>query len=92
MLRSKLSFSKLDPKKTDLINIEKTFNTNERAIDHVKAKVFFKKKLQKNIFFNKDIKSIKKIHNKYKIDNKIYDFVINCSYQQSFKVKNLDLT
>ena len=92
MLRSKLSFLKLDPKKTDLINIEKTFNTNERAIDHFKAKVFFKKKLQKYIFFNKDIKSIKKIHNKYKIDNKIYDFVINCSYQQSFKIKNLDLT
>ena len=92
MLRSKLSFSKLDPKNTDLINIERTFNTNERAIDHVKAKVFFKKKLQKNIFFNKNIKSIKKIQNKYKIDNKIYDFVINCSYQQSFKIKNLDLT
>ena len=32
---------RLDPKKTDLINIERTFNTNERAIDHVKAKVFF---------------------------------------------------
>ena len=92
MFRSNLSFSKLDSKKTDLINIKKTFKTSERAINHDKAKIFFKKKLKGKIFFKKNIKSFKKIHNKYKIDNKIYDFVINCSYQQSFKIKNLDLT
>ena len=92
MFRSNLSFSKLDPKKTDLINIKKTFKTSERAINHDKAKIFFKKKLKGKILFKKKIRSFKKIHNKYKIDNKIYDFVINCSYQQSFKIKNLDLT
>ena len=92
MLKSNLNFSKLDPKKIDLINIEKTFNTNERAIDHIKAKIFFRKKLRKNIFFKKNIRSINKIQNKYKINNKIYDFVINCSYQQSFKINDLDLT
>ncbi len=92
MLRSNLNFSKLDTKKTDLINVDKTFNTNERAIDHKRAKVFFKEKLKKNIFLKKNITFIKKINNKYKIGNKIYDFVINCSYQQSFKLKNLDLT
>ena len=92
MQLSNLKFSKLKLKKTDLINVDKIFNTNERAIDHNKAKEFFKKKLKKNIFLNKKITSIKKISKKYKIDNKIYDFVINCSYQQSFKLKNLDLT
>ncbi len=92
MLRSNLRFSKLDIKKTDLVNVDKTFNTNERAIDHKKAKIFFKKKLKNRICLNKNITSIKKINNKYKIENKIYDFVINCSYQQSFKLKNLDLT
>ena len=92
MLRSNLKFSNLDAKKIDLINIEKTFNTNERAIDHVKAKKFFKKKLKNNIFFRREIKSIKKIKKKFKVDDKIYDFVINCSYQQVFKLKHLDLT
>ncbi len=92
MLRSNLKFSKLDPKKTDLINVDKIFNTNERAIDHKRAKDFFKKKLEKNISFKNKITSIKKINKKYKIDNEIYDFVINCSYQQSFKLKNLNLT
>ena len=92
MLKSDLKFSILDSKKTDLINTVKTFNTNERGIDHLKAKTFFKKKLKKNIFFKKDIRSIKKINNKYMIDNKLFDFVINCSYQQSFKLKNLDVT
>ena len=92
MQQSNLKFSKLDSKKTDLINVDKVFNTNERAIDHKKAKDFFRKKLKKNIHLNKNITSIKKIDKKYKIDNKIYDFVINCSYQQSFKLKDLDLT
>lgn len=92
MLRSNLSFSKLDIKKTDLVNVNKIFNTNEKGIDHKKAKKFFKKRLKKHIFLNKNITSIKKIDNKFKIENKIYDFVINCSYQQSFKLKNLNLT
>lgn len=92
LLHSNLKFSKLDSKKTDLINVDKIYNTNERAIDLKKAKKFFKKKLKKNIFLKNEITSIKKIKKKYKIDNEIYDFVINCSYQQSFKLKNFDLT
>ena len=92
MSRSNLKFTNFDTKKTDLIDIQRTFNTNERAVDHLKAKIFFKEKLKKNIFLKKEIKSVKKINNKYKIENKLYDFVINCSYQQSFKLKSLDLT
>ena len=92
MVKSNLKFSNLDKEKIDLVNIDKTFNTNERGINNIKAKEFFKKKLKDNIFLKKEIKSIKRINKKFKINNKIYDFVINCSYQQSFKLKHLDLT
>ncbi len=92
MVKSNLKFSNLNNEKIDLVNIDKTFNTNERGINNIKAKEFFKKKLKDNIFLKKEIKSIKRINKKFKINNKIYDFVINCSYQQSFKIKHLDLT
>jgi len=89
---SKLNFSNISLKDINLKNIKKAYNTNERQIDHNKAKKFFKKNLKKNIFFKKNIKFIKKIDNRYKIDNKIFDYVINCSWQQSFKLSDFNLT
>ena len=89
---SKLKLTNISLKKINLINIEKAYNTNERQIDHFKAKTFFKRRLKKNIFFKKNIRIIKKIENKYKVDNKIFDYVVNCSWQQSFKSKDFDLT
>ena len=79
---SKLNFSNISLDNGNLINIKKAYNTNERQIDLKKAKNFFKK----------NIKLIKKINCKYKINNKIFDYVINCSWQQSFKSKDFDLT
>lgn len=90
--KSNLKFKEINFKNSDLINITKIFNTSERQIDHFKAKKFFKKKLNKFLFLNKEIKKIKKIKKKYQINNQNYDFVINCSWQQSFKSKSFDLT
>lgn len=90
--KSKLKFNKINSKKTDLINIKSSFNTAERQIDHFKAKKFFKRKLKKNINFKTNIKKIEFLENKYKINNQKFDFVINCTWQQSFKSKNFDLT
>jgi len=92
MSRSNLKLTDISIKQTDLLNIKSAYNTYERQIDHIKAKNFFKKKLKKNIFFKKNVKSIIKIKDKYKINNNIFDYVINCSWQQSFKSKNFDLT
>ena len=89
---SKLNFSNFSLDDGNLINNKKAYNTNERQIDHIKAKNFFKKNLKKNIFFKKDIKLIEKINGKFKIDKKIFDYVINCSWQQSFKSNDFDLT
>ena len=92
MNKSKVNFSKIDLKKTKLQNIVEAYNTNEKFIDQKTVISFFKKKLKKYIIFNKDIKKIKKIKNKYQIDNKLFDFVINCTWQQSFVVEYFNLT
>ena len=89
---SKLNFSNISLDDGNLINIKKAYNTNERQIDHEKAKKFFKKNLKGKIFFKKNIKLIKKINGKFKINNKIFDYVINCSWQQSFKSNDFNLT
>lgn len=92
MKKSKLNFKEYDASKTDLKNITKVFNTNERQIDHYQAKSFFLKKLKNLIFFKSEIKKISRYKNMFKINNEFFDYVINCTWQQSFKLKNLDLT
>ena len=89
---SNLKLSEVDLKKINLINITKAYSTNERRIDHEKAKYFFLKSLKSNFIFNKNVKIIKKVKDKYLIEDKVFDYVINCSWQQSFKFKNFDLT
>ena len=89
---SNLNFSNISLDDGNLININKAYNTNERQIDQEKAKIFFKKNLKENIFFKKNIKTIKKNNGKFKINKKIFDYVINCSWQQSFKSSDFDLT
>ena len=92
MIKSKLKFKEYNVSKTDLINIDKAVNTSERQIDHFKAKSFFLNKLKKNILLNCEIKKILKIKKKFKINDELFDYVINCTWQQSFKSNNLDLT
>ena len=90
--QSNLKLSNISLNSISLKNITKAYNTNERQINHEKAKNFFKKILKKNILYEKNIKTIKKINNKYLIDNKVFDYVINCTWQQSFKSKDFNLT
>jgi hypothetical protein len=90
--QSKLKLSNISLNNIDLINITKAYNTNERQIDHKKAKNFFKKKLKQNLLFKKNIKVIKEINKKFIIDNKTFDYVVNCTWQQSFKSNDFDLT
>ncbi len=92
MIKSKLKFKEYEVSKTDLKNVIKTFNTNERQIDHYKAKNFFLSKLKKNIFLKHNIKKISKVDKQYKVNNQLFDYVINCTGQQSFELNNLNLT
>ena len=92
MIKSKLKFKEYKTSKTDLQNITVAFNTRERQLDHGKAKSFFLKKLKDNILLNQEIKNISKIQKKFKINNELFDFVINCTWQQSFKSNIFDLT
>ena len=92
MIKSKLKFKEYNISKTDLQNIIVAFNTSERQLDHNKAKSYFLKKLKKDIFLNHEIKNIPKIQKKFKINNELFDYVINCTWQQSFKSKSFDLT
>ena len=53
-------------------------------INPFKSKKFFEKKLAKFLYLNQNISKIKKIDNKYKINNELFDYVINSTYYQSF--------
>ena len=88
---SKLKYSLIPQKKIKLNHIKKAYLTHERIVLFYKARTYFQSFLKKNIIFNKKIKSVKKINKKYKISNKLYDYVVNCSWQQSFKQKKLNL-
>ena len=92
MIKSKLKFKEYEISKTDLKNVTKVFNTSERQIDSYKAKSFFLKKLKNNILLNFEIKKITKIAKMFKINGEYFHYVINCTWQQSFKLDNLDLT
>jgi hypothetical protein len=92
LIKSKLKFKNYDISKTDLRYITNAFNSNERQINHYKAKSFFKKKLRGNIFLNSYIKKISKNKKKYKINNEEFDFVVNCTWQQSFNIKRFNFT
>ena len=92
MIKSKLKFKEYEISKTGLRNVIKLYNTNERRIDNYKAKQFFFRKLKKNIYLNHEIKKISRVKKKYKINNELFDYVVNCTGQQSFKLNKLDLT
>jgi len=80
---SKLKYKILPIKKTNLRNVTGVINSEEMQIDHLKAKSFFRKKLKSKIILNKFIKNLDKRNNKLLIDNEIFDFVINCSWEQA---------
>ena len=65
-----LKFKKI--KNNLLRNIEGAFISNEDVIKNNKFIQYYKKKLKKNIFFNKNIISLNKIRKKY-------DYVIDCT-------------
>lgn len=92
MIKSKLKFKEYEISKTGLRNVVKAYNTNERRIDNYKSKNFFFKKLKKNILLNYEIKKISKVKKKFKINNELFDYVVNCTGQQSFKLNKLNLT
>lgn len=92
MRKSKLKFKETETSETDLKNITKVFKTRERQVDHYKAKSFFLKKLKNLINFKTEIKKITRLKNMFKINNEFFDYVINCTWQQSFKLDSLDLT
>ena len=79
MIKSKLKFREYEISKTGLRNVVKAYNTNERRIDNYKSKNFFFKKLKKNILLNYEIKKINRAKKKFKINNEIFDYVINCT-------------
>ena len=84
---SNLNYKIINIKTTSLKNISYAIKCDEEIINQDKAISFFKKTLKKNLIFNKNIKKIKKIGKKFLINKIEYDFVINCTWQQSFSSK-----
>jgi hypothetical protein len=80
-----LSFKKIDiEKKYKILGMSGSILTDEMLINPFKSKKFFEKKLSKFLYLNQNISKIKKIDNKYKINNELFDYVINSTYYQSF--------
>lgn len=92
-----LKFNKLKFKNTDrsflpyLKNIEGIIKCDEEMILVNKAKKYYKSKLKRNIFFNHEIKTIKKKNKNFIVAKKEYNLVINCTWFQFLnkKIKNL---
>lgn len=84
MKAENLSFKIINEKKFDLKNISGSITTDEMLIDVEKSRKFFYKKLKSHLSINKEIKKIKKLENKFVIDDNAYDYVINCTYYQKF--------
>ena len=91
MNSSNLNFKIIDVRKTSLKKISHAIKCDEEIINQEKAIIFFKKNLKTNLHFNKNIKKIKKSGKKFLINKIEYDFVINCTWQQSFSSKKLKL-
>jgi hypothetical protein len=91
---TKLKFTVVDKKKYNYKNIEGLIKCNERLILVNKAKQFFKKKLNKNLKLNTSVTSIKKIKNKFKINDykQEFDILINCTWQKFSNIKKWNLT
>ncbi len=89
---SKLKFTKLNLNLFNVKNIEGLIKCDEEYLDIPIAKNYFKQKLKNNIFFNYDVKNIKKIKNNIYINNLKFDFLINCSWQQIEYPKVWDLS
>lgn len=91
MKSEKLKFKEIDTyKKFKILGLSGSILTNERLVDDYKSKLFFKRKLKNIIKTKKKIKSIRKINRRYLIEDKLYDYIINCTYFQEF-VKHKDI-
>ncbi len=85
MKSEKLKFKEINSyEKFKILGLSGSILTDERLVDDYKSKLFFKRKLKNIIKTKKNIKSIRKINRKNLIDNKLYDYVINCTYFQEF--------
>lgn len=88
-----LNFTILDKNKYNYQNIEGLIKCDERLILVNNAKKFFIKKLKKNLKLNYKVKNVKKIKNKFKINEfkTEFDILINCSWQKFSKIKKWNL-
>jgi hypothetical protein len=85
----KLKYKIFDEKRYNIKSVAGSISTDEMLIDVEKSKNFFRKKLNSFLNLDCEIKQIKKIGNKYSINNKLYDYVVNCTYYQNFiKINN----
>ena len=84
MRAENLNFKIINEKKYNLKNISGSIATEEMLIDVEKSKKYFFKKLKSYLYLNHEIKKIRKVKNKFKINNNVYDYVLNCTYYQKF--------
>ena len=92
MKYSKLKFKNINIDSfSNLRNMEGIVKCDEEVILLEKAKKYYKKKLKNNILYNREVKHIEKKNKKFIVENKKYDFVINCTWLQfsNKKIKNL---
>ena len=88
---SSLPFKIIKSKKNKIFNVEGMIKCDEEFIDVRKAKIFFEKKLKKNIIYNTDIKKVIKKDKKIFVEKNSFDFVVNCTWQQLYLEKNWKL-
>ena len=80
-----LKFKKINAeKKFNICNVAGSLKTNEMLINDVKSKNYFKNKLKRYLVLNSTVRKISKDKGKYRINNEYFDYVINCTYYQSF--------
>ena len=88
-----LDFEELKSNEYNFLNkIAGGINCQEELILFKKAKKYFKNKLKDNILYNSEIKEITKVKNKFKIYEKLFDVVINCSWMQYSNNQNKNYT
>lgn len=82
-----------DKKNYELKKIDNLINCDEKLILVDKAKIFFKKKLKKNLVLNYEVKQILKKNGRFKINNyqTEFDFIINCTWQKFNLIKKWKL-
>ena len=93
MIASNLKIKETTYFKDELSNIEGLFKVNEAQILQNKSKKFFKSRLGKSLFENKEVKLDQlKFGKKIFFENEYFDYLVDCSAGHLFNKKQFDIS